>query len=120
MLVQEESLKRAVLEAMADDCSLAILKGTTLRARSATELVHEFSLPSSTVYRRIDDLAKTGLLAIDSIILTNDGKKFSLYRSTIRHIRAEYNAGKLEVTIALNEDVLSKLTRLWGSMREQK
>lgn len=113
-------MKKAILEAMADECSLTILKGTTIKARSATEIVHDFALPSSTVYRRIEDLSKAGLLAVDHIVLTNEGKKFSLYRSTVKDMRVEFKEGRLEVTVGLNEDVLSKLTRLWGSMREQR
>jgi DNA-binding Lrp family transcriptional regulator len=111
-------MRKAILEAMADDSSLAILSGTTFKARSAAELIREFSLPSSTVYRRIEELEKAGLLTIEHIILTPDGKKFSIYRSTVRDMRAEYKSGKVEVTVSPNEDVLSKLTRLWGSMRE--
>ncbi len=105
---------------MADECSVAILKGTSERARSAMDLVREFALPSATVYRRVDELSKIGLLAVDRIVITDDGKKYSLYRSAVKDILARYSAGKVEVTVTLNEDAAARLSRLWSSMRNLK
>jgi hypothetical protein len=117
LLIHNQALKKTILEAMVDDCSLAILKGTTERARSAMDIIHECALPPSSVYRRISDFVDAGLLAIERIIITKDGKKFSLYRSTVRDIRAEYRAGEFELNVSFNEDVVSRLSRLWSSMR---
>ena len=105
---------------MADDCALAILKGTTEKACSAMEIIHQCALPPSSVYRRISEFLEAGLLAVEKIIITNDGKKFSLYRSTVRDMRAEYRSGEFELNVSFNEDVVSKLTRLWSSMRVEK
>ena len=105
---------------MADDCALAILNGTTDKACSAMEIVHNCGLPPSSVYRRISEFVDVGLLAVDRIVITKEGKKFSLYRSTIREMRAEYKSGEFELNVTPNEDVVSKLTRLWGSMRLEK
>jgi putative IMPACT (imprinted ancient) family translation regulator len=38
----------------------------------------------------------------------------------VKDICAEYRAGRVEVTVSLNEDVVSKLSRMWTSMRTQK
>ena len=105
---------------MADDCALAILKGTTLRARSAMEIIHEYQLAPSSVYRRIGEFVKSGVLTTERIVVTEDGKKYSLYRSAVREIRAEYRAGELEVSISPNEDVVSKLSRMWSMMKAEK
>ncbi len=105
---------------MADECSIAILRGTTYRARSAMEIIHEYSLPPSTVYRRIEEFVKSGLLMVERIVITQEGKKFSLYRSTVRDMRAEYRSGEVELSLSMNEDVVSKLSRLWSSMRIEK
>lgn len=120
MLIHDPVLKKTILEAMADDCALAILKGTREKAQSAMEIVHQCALPPSSVYRRIREFVDAGLLTVERIVITNDGKKFSLYRSTVREIRAEYNAGEFELNVSFNEDVVSKLTRLWSSMRVEK
>jgi len=108
------------LAAMGDDCALAILRGTTNKASSAMEIVHDCGLPPSSVYRRISEFVDAGLLTIDRIVITKEVKKFSLYRSTVREIRAEYKSGGFELNVTPNEDVVSKLTRLWGSMRLQQ
>lgn len=109
-----------VLQTLGDDCSIAILRATTDRARSAMDLVREFTFPSSTVYRPISELMDARLLVVEKIVVTDDGKKFSLYRSAVKEIRAEYRLGKVEVTVLLNEDIASKLSRLWDSMRVRK
>ena len=120
MFIQDEARKKVVLQALADDCSIAILGATTDKARSAMDLVREFTFPSSTVYRRINELVDVKLLVVEKIVVTDDGKKFSLYRSAVKEIRAEYRVGKVEIAVLLNEDVGSKLSRLWESMRIRK
>ncbi len=120
MLIHDTALKKTILQAMADDCALAILKGTTEKACSAMEIIHQCALPPSSVYRRITEFVDAGLLTVERIVVTNDGKKFSLYRSTVRDMRAEYKAGEFELNVSFNEDVASKLTRLWSSMRVEK
>ena len=84
------------------------------------EIIHQYQLAPSSVYRRITEFVDAGLLAVERIVITKDGKKYSLYRSTVRDIRAEYKSGILELNISPNEDVVSKLTRLWSSMRVEK
>lgn len=120
MLVKDPILRKTVLAAMGDDGALAILESTTNRACSAMQIIHECKLPPSSVYRRIGEFVNAGLLSVDRIVITKEGKKFSLYRSTVREIRAEYRDGKFELDITPNEDVVSKLTRLWGSLRVER
>jgi len=120
LLIHDSALKKAILQAMADDCALAILRATTERACSAMEIIHQCALPPSSVYRRIGGFVDAHLLAVERIVVTNDGKKFSLYRSTVRDMRAEYKSGEVELTVSFNEDVVNKLTRLWSSMRVEK
>jgi DNA-binding Lrp family transcriptional regulator len=84
------------------------------------ELIHECRLAPSTVYRRINELVNAGLLTVERIVITEEGKKFSLYRSAVKDIRVEYRGGEVEVSVSLNEDVVSKLSRMWTSMRTQK
>jgi len=84
------------------------------------EIVHQYALPPSSVYRRINELVKAGLLTVERIVITKDGRKFSLYRSAISDMRAEYRAGQLELNISLNQDAVDKLSRMWASMRMEK
>ena len=120
MLIHDPALRKTILQAMADDCALAILKGTTHRACSAMEIIHQYRLAPSSVYRRISEFVDAGLLMVERIVITKDGKKYSLYRSTVRDIRAEYRSGDFELSVSPNEDVVSKLTRLWNLMRVEK
>jgi len=120
LLIQDAALKKAILQAMADDCALAILRSTTLNPCSAMEIIHQHALPPSSVYRRINELVDARLLTVERTVITSDGKKFGLYRNTVTDMRAEYKSGEVELTVSLNEDVVNKLTRLWSSMRAEK
>lgn len=120
MLIHDVALKKAILQAMADDCSLAILKSTTDKPASAMEIIRACSLPPSSVYRRISEFVDVGLLTVERMVITKDGKKFSLYRSTVRDVRAEYRLGEIDLSVSFNEDVVGKLARLWSSMKVEK
>jgi predicted transcriptional regulator len=120
LLIQDTALKKTILQAMADDCALAILRSTTEKPCSAMEIIHQCALPPSSVYRRINELVDARLLTVERTVITNDGKKFGLYRNTVTDMRAEYKSGEVELTVSFNEDVVNKLTRLWSSMRAEK
>ncbi len=117
MLIQDSALRKTILQAMADDAALAILRDTTFRSCSAMEIIHRHRLAPSSVYRRIGEFVSAGILTVERMVVTKDGKKYALYRSTVRDIRAEYKSGEFELAVSPNEDVVSRLTRLWKSMR---
>ena len=58
-----------------------------------------------------------GLLTVEKTIITDDGKKFELYRSSFRSIKLQLNQGEIVLDVELNEDVATRLSRLWSSMR---
>jgi hypothetical protein len=120
LLIRDLALRKGISQAMADDCTLAMLRGTTLRACSAMGIVHQYQLALSSVYRRIGEFVDSGVLTVERIVVTEDGKRYSRHRSTIRDIRAEYKGGELELSFSPNEDVVSKLTRMWSTMRVER
>lgn len=77
-----------------------ILEITQLIPKSAVEINSETSIPISTVYRRIQTLCDTGLVETTGSI-SEDGKKFFLYKSTIEEINVKFN-GSLKITVIPN------------------
>jgi len=77
-----------------------ILEITQLIPKSAMEITSETHIPISTVYRRIQTLCDTGLVETTGSI-SEDGKKFFLYKSTIKEIIVKFN-GSLEITVIPN------------------
>jgi hypothetical protein len=51
-----------------------------------------------------------GLLVVESIQITPDGKKFSLVKSTCRTITFKYEHNEMTIETEENVDVLKKIT----------
>lgn len=118
MLIKDRNLKKALLRALADEYSSRILSSTAWRSLSVMDLVRDEGIPSTSAYRRVNELKEQGLLAVDRIVLTKDGKKFDLYKSTFREVNITFRRGSLEVTAIPNRDIFEKTLSLFESLRE--
>ena len=99
--VQEETTKDTLLEILADKYSRTILESTTDMPKSAIDLSNECGIPISTAYRRVQRLHAHKLLGISGSI-SQDGKKYFLYKSKIKSIMTCYNNGSIEIEIVPN------------------
>ncbi len=118
MDVHDEKAKERVLSALADVYSRNILLSTVTQAKSATDLSRQHNIPLSSAYRRIHELTEAGLISIERSVISDDGKRFDLYRSTIRSIKVFFEEGKVLVELVPNEDVISKFARMWSRVKE--
>ncbi len=105
------------MKALADEYSRAILLSTIDKSKSAIEVSAERNIPISTAYRRLHDLEEAGLVVVERSVVSEDGKRFELYRSTVRSVAVSFNPGAIDVEIVPNEDMATKFARLWGYMR---
>jgi len=117
LLITDATLKERVLQALSDQYSRAILLSIIEGSKSATELSSEGDIPISTTYRRVHELQEAGLVAVERTVVTEDGKKYELYRSTIRGIKIAFGPGTVEVELVPNEDIVGKFMRMWSHMR---
>ncbi len=99
--VQEETTKDVLLEILADKYSRTILESTMDMPKSAIDLTNDCGIPISTTYRRVQMLHRHKLLGISGSI-SQDGKKYFLYKSKVKSIMTCFNNGSLEVEIVLN------------------
>jgi predicted transcriptional regulator len=100
-LKTSENEKNDMIPAViADPYCRKILEITQLIPKSAVEINSETNIPISTVYRRIQTLCDTGLVETSGSI-SEDGKKFFLYKSNIKEISIKYN-GRLKITVIPN------------------
>ena len=60
------------------------------------------------LFRKIKWLLKEGLIILDKIIITPDGKKFSLYHSTLKAINVRYEVNNVIVEAEPNFDIAKK------------
>ncbi|SRR5579885_185793 len=99
--IQEETTKDTLLEILADKYSRIILESTIDMPKSAIDLSNECGIPISTAYRRVQRLHGHKLLGISGSI-SQDGKKYFLYKSKIKSIMTCFNNGSVEVEIVPN------------------
>jgi predicted transcriptional regulator len=82
---------RVVLIALGDNEMMKILDSAMNQSKSVNEISKDTNITHSTCFRKIKWLLKEGLIMLDKIIITPDGKKFSLYHSTLKAISINMN-----------------------------
>lgn len=100
--VEEDTRKDAILEVMSDKYCRAILENTMDKPKSAMEISAETKIPISTVYRRLQTLHDNKLLGISGSI-SDDGKKYFLYKSRVKAIASTFNGNFVEIEIVPNK-----------------
>lgn len=99
--IEDDSRKSIILEVMADGYCRSILENSMEKPKSAIEISSETKIPISTVYRRLQILHDNKLLGISGSI-SQDGKKYFLYKSKIKSIYTSFNGSSIEVEIIPN------------------
>jgi hypothetical protein len=120
MQIDEDMRKKAVIRALLDDHSRLILTATTSAAKSVIAITHEQKIPITSAYRRVKELKEFGLLKVERIVLTPEGKKFELLRSTIRTASIQFDKGTLNVDVTAGIEADEKLVKRFFALREAK
>ena len=107
MIVKSHSLKRAVLTALADEEMVKIMNCVMYNSKSFNDIVLE-NIPRNTTFRKIKWLLNQRILIVDKIIITEAGKKFSLYHSTLKAISVRYENKAVIVEAEQNFDIAKK------------
>ncbi len=118
MLIKDEDKKKAVLRVLADEYSRKIFVSLIDKAESVNSISRNNNIPIATAYRRIAELEESGLLTIERGVLTEDGKRYDLYRSSFRQVNIFIDTGRVDVDVIPNRDVVSKLESMWLSLGE--
>jgi predicted transcriptional regulator len=99
---------RVVLTALADSEMMKILDSAMNQSKSINEILRETNISHTTGSRKIKWLLNEGLIVLDKIIITPDGKKFSLYHSTLKAISVKYEDTNVIVEAEPNFDIAKK------------
>lgn len=94
MIIKNQRVKKAILTALADDEMIKILDSVGNQAKSVRDIISEKDIPQTNAYRKTKWLLEK-LLVIDEIIITPDGKKFSLQRSVLFSINVRYAGNEI-------------------------
>ena len=117
MRITSQTVQDALIKSLADEYCRKIILSTINKAQSVEELSQSENIPISTTYRRVNEMKDVGILTVEKTVLTEEGKKFELYRSAFKAIHMDLNQAEILIDVELNEDVATRLSRLWASMR---
>jgi len=99
--VEDEERKQVILQVLADKYSRRILQTIMGKPKSVMDITAETRIPVSTVYRRIQLLHDNKIVSISGTI-SDDGKKYFLYRSKIRSVLISYDYYFTKIEIVPN------------------
>jgi len=100
--IEEDDKKQGILGIISDKYCRAILTATMEKSKSATEITAHTGIPISTVYRRLQTLHDNKLVRISGSI-SEDGKKYFLYKSKVKAISTNFNGDFIEIEIVPNK-----------------
>jgi len=103
-------LRQSVLAALADREIVKILDCALVRERSVNEVIRECNIPHTTAYRKIKWLLDKSLLISTRNEITEEGKKFTLFRSVFKSLRINYEYDNIVVHAEYNIDPVENVT----------
>jgi len=107
------ALAECVVAALSNEFSRRIIFSTIDEGKTVKKISAEQAIPLSSCYRRARELVNQGLLLIERIVLTGDGKKYAVYRSSFMGVRISSNLETLSATVELNSEVAEKFYDKW-------
>jgi hypothetical protein len=107
------TLAKHTVDAVSDELSKRILVAAVSAGKTAQEISVEQALPLSSCYRRIRELVDQGLLVAERIVVTADGKRYALYRSSFRTVEMVADFSEMSVSAELNSEVADKFRQKW-------
>lgn len=109
MIIKSPRKKNALLTALADEEMVKIMNCVMHRSKSFNDIAAENNdIPRTTAFRKIKWLLNQGILIVDNIVITKEGKKFSIYHSTLRAITVKYENNDVIVEAEQNFDITKK------------
>ena len=96
---------------------IKILNCYMCRAITVNNIIKECNFPHTSAYRKINWMLDKGLLLIDKIEITSDGKKYSLIRSVLKSLLVKYEYNSLIVEAEYDLDAAEKLTERFLSLK---
>ena len=108
MIIQSQSAKKAIRAALADEEMMKILDSIMYNSKSIGDIAREKNIPHTTCYRKTKWLLNEGLIIVDKIIITPEGKKFSLYHSVLKSITVKYESENMIIEAEQNFDIIKK------------
>ena len=115
IIIKPDDLKQSILTTLADNEMKQILDVTTHTIKSVNDIVIETGISRTSAYRKINWMLEQGLLGVMKITIT-DGKKMSLFQSTLKSININYENTQVTVEVEKNTDVMRRVAQKFFSL----
>ena len=100
--IEDDERKERILSVLSEKSCRMILYSIRDEAKTVFDISEEIKVPISTIYRKLDNLQESRLIATSGII-NEDGKKIFLYTSRMKEVRTQFENGNLDVNIIFNQ-----------------
>ena len=118
MIIHNQKLREAILATLGDKEMVQIMDFCMHKAASVSEVIKEIDIPHTSAYRKIKWMLENGILIIDHFFISPDGKKTSLFKSTLRSISVNYEANEIKINAEYNINPLSKTVNRFFSLED--
>lgn len=110
---------QSVAEAISERNSRVVLAACIDAPMSVKDICHATGLPLATAYRQVHRLIDLGILAIERSAMTEEGKKYDLFRSRVAEAYLVVTRAGEDVRWVANEATEGRLHALWDTLRAQ-
>ncbi|WP_323171398.1 helix-turn-helix domain-containing protein [Natrialba sp. PRR66] len=91
------------LDVLGDECARTILVATSSGPKTAKELTDRTDSSSATVYRRINNLLESDLLA-ECVRFEDDGSHTTAYEATVEQVRVRIDDEGIDVALSVTDE----------------
>jgi hypothetical protein len=104
----EGYLRESIIAQLADSDSRRIINSILKESKTAQAVCRELDMPTSTLYRKIGELKRCGLIVIDRIELREDGKREPAYACAFKEISFKPGEKDVELEVVPSERGVEK------------
>ena len=108
MIIKSQRAKKAILAALADEEMVKILDSVMIHSKSINEIIKETNIAYTTCYRKVKWLLEEGVIIVDKIVITKEGKKFILFHTVLKSINVKYENKDVIIDAEENYGIIKK------------
>lgn len=109
--------EETILSAFSDPTARKILTTCVREPLSVKEISGATGIPLGSAYRHVNSLVESGLLLRARSAISEEGKRYELYRSRIRQVTVQVTEDGVEVSWEVDEEVEERIERMWKELR---
>ncbi len=97
--IGDPRINKIILEAVGDDDKKNILNAVLDKPKIISDILEICDIPQTSGYRKINNLIKNGLLIVNGLETTNDGKTVNKYQSVFENIQIRIEKNRVVIQV---------------------